>query len=225
MALRLAVGGVKAIGQGVWAAELTPAEVRRFGDGKSSFGAKSVLGVTHPDFSQETLTLSLDPDDASVLNIGNSNEALIVDLGMSNVTQTHSEQGIKAGGELAKKANPTGRSDEAFLAECQRHLDEHLVGMAERLLSAVRERYPGHLHEGLARKWVNRPGNFVALIIQNRDQSFAVHVKGKPKDFSAPSLDIKRDRGSYSRFKLTHENQLDDTIRVVLASAQRSEGY
>lgn len=225
MALRLSVGGVKPIGQGVWVAKLTPAEVRHFGDGKSSHGAKSVLGVTQPDFRQEALTLSLDPDNASVLNIGTSNEALIVDLGMSDVTQTHPEEGIKDGGERAKKANPTGKGDEAFLAECRYHLDECLVGMAERLLSTVRERYPGNLHEGLARKWVNQPGNFVALTIQNRDQSFAVHVKGKPKDFSAPSLNIKPDRGSYSRFKLKHENQLDDTIRVVLASAQRSEGY
>lgn len=225
MALRLAVGGVKAIGQGVWVAELTPAEVRRFGDGKSSFGAKSVLGVTQPDFSHEALTLSLNPNDASVLNIGTSNEVLIVDLGMSDVRQPHPEEGIKAGAERAKMASPTGKGDEAFLAECRRHLNERLVSMAERLLSAVRERYPGNLHEGLARKWVNQTGNFVALTIQNRDQSFAVHVKGKPKDFSAPSLDIKRDRGSYSRFKLKHENQLDDTISVVLASAQRSEGY
>jgi hypothetical protein len=71
----------------------------------------------------------------------------------------------------------------------------------------------------------NHPGNLVALTIQNRDQSFAVHVKGEPKDFSAPSLDIKPDRGSYSRFKLKHESQSEDTIRVVLASAHRSESY
>jgi hypothetical protein len=225
MALRLAVAGVKVIGHGVWVAELTPAEVRRFGDGKSSVGAKSVLGVTQPDFSREALTLSLDPDHASVLNIGTTNEALIIDLGIIDERQAHSGEGITAGGDRWREANPTGKGDQAFLAECRRHLDERLVGLAERLLSAVRERYPGNLHEGLARKWVHQPGNFVALTIQNRDQSFAVHVKGRPMDFSAPFLDIKADRGSYSRFKLKHENQLKDTIRVVLASAQRSEGY
>jgi hypothetical protein len=225
MALRLAVAGVKAIGQGVWVAELTPAEVRRFGEGKSSRGAKSVLGVTQPDFSREALTLSLNPDHASVLNIGTTNEALIIDLGAIGARQTHSGEGTSAGGGGGQKADPTGKGDQAFLAECRRHLDERLVGMAERLLSAVRERYPGNLSEGLARKWVHQPGNFVALTIQNRDQSFAVHVKGKPKEFSAPSLDIKADRGSYSRFKLKHENQLSDTIHVVLASAQKSEGY
>jgi hypothetical protein len=214
MALRLAVAGVKAIGPGVWAAELTPTEARRFGDGRSSLGAKSVLGVTQLDFSREALTLSLSPDDAFVLNIGTTNEALIIDLGMIG------GEDINAGG-YGEKA----KGDQAFLIECRRHLDERLVGMVESLLSAVRERYPGNLCEGLARKWVHQPGNFVALTIQNRDQSFAVHVKGKPDDFSAPFLDIKADRGSYSRFKLKHENQLNDTIRVVLASARRSEGY
>jgi hypothetical protein len=96
--------------------------------------------------------------------------------------------------------------------------------MAQRLISEIRAHYPGDLHEGLARKWVNHPGNFVALTIQNRDQSFAIHVKGEPTQFSAPTLDIKRDRGSYSRFKLKGLNQMEDALRVILASAHRSEG-
>ena len=225
MTLKLAVGNVKANGRGIWSAELTPAEMRRFGDGRSSFGAMSVLGVTKSDYDQETRTLFLDPDAASVLNIGTSNEALIIDLGIREPNQTHHAKRLKIGGENAVKSEPTGRGDDAFLAECQRHLNDSLVGMAQKMLLVVRERYPGNLREGLARKWVNHPGNFFAFTIQNRDQSFAVHVKGTPENFSAPFLEIKRDRGSYSRFKLKHENQLDDTIRVILASAQRTEGY
>jgi hypothetical protein len=99
------------------------------------------------------------------------------------------------------------------------------VGIAERLLAEVRGRYPGNLNEGLARKWVNHPGNFLAITIQNRDQSFAVHVKGAPEQFNAPSFEIKPDRPSYSRFKLKYQRQFDDALRVILRSAQMSEGY
>jgi hypothetical protein len=97
--------------------------------------------------------------------------------------------------------------------------------MAKAILAELRSRYPGHLVEGLVRKWVNHPGNFVALTIQNRDQSFAVHVKGEPEEFDAPTLDMKPDRGSYSRFKLQHPNQLADALRVILSFARASEGY
>lgn len=112
-----------------------------------------------------------------------------------------------------------------FLASCRHHLGTNLVAMAERLLAEIRNSYPGELHEGLARKWVNHPENFVALTIQNRDQSFAIHVKGEPHEFSAPTLDIKADRGSYSRFKLKDEDQLPDAIAVILASARATHGY
>ncbi len=112
-----------------------------------------------------------------------------------------------------------------FIASCRHHLGPDLVSMAERLLAEIRSRYPGELHEGLARKWVNHPENFVALTIQNRDQSFAIHVKGEPDELTAPTLEIKPDRGSYSRFKLKDESQLHDAISVILASAKATYGF
>ena len=117
-----------------------------------------------------------------------------------------------------------GRGDRAFLVQCEHHLNLELNVLAKDLLSSVRDRYPGELLEGLARKWVNHPSNFFALTIQNRDQSLAVHVKGEPKWFTASTLAIKRDRGCYSRFKLTGPTQLEDALRVVLASARLSHG-
>jgi hypothetical protein len=123
-------------------------------------------------------------------------------------------------------ASPTlGRGDRAFLDHCEQHLNHELTGMGRKLLAAVRDRYRGELHEGLARKWVNHPGNFFALTIQPRDQSFAVHVKGEPHQFAAPTLDIRPDRGSYSRFKLKSPRGFDHALRVVLTSARMNQGY
>ena len=222
MSLRLTVGDAKALEEGVWFAELTPAEVCRFGNAKNSFGAISVVGVAQPDFDPQRLELTLNPNDALVLNIGASNRTLIVDIGGRDTLQMPSKAGTRAYQSGLRQPSDKRKGDRAFLAECRKHLDASLVAIVEELLSRIRERYPGELHEGKARKWVNYPDNFVALTIQNRDKSFAVHVKGYPDQFSALSLDIKSDRPGYCRFKLKSKDQLDDTIRVVLASARNT---
>jgi hypothetical protein len=161
-----------------------------------------------------------------VLNIGASDDVLFLDLGGSNSADTTTNgSGEAQNNRQTPIVGALGKGDGAFLASCDLHLDRRLVDFAKGLLSEIRVRYPGELREGLARKWVNHPGNFFALTIQNRDQSFAVHVKGEPKKFSAPALDIKPDRGSYSRFKLKHQSQFADALRVILYSAQSSEGY
>ncbi len=209
---------------GVWSAPLTPSEVQMFARAKGAgMGQVSVLGVLEPEFDDVAGTLSIDSRQAYVLNIGKSDRTLIVDLGAAPST-TAKEPTI---GMMSQPDDNSsyGRGDSMFIASCRHHLKPHLVLMAERLLSEVRSRYPGELHEGLARKWVNHPENFVAITIQNRDQSFAIHVKGEPNEFSAPTLEVKPDRGSYSRFKLKEEAQLEDAISVILASARATCGY
>ena len=224
MGLKLLIGDAVAIGPGVWNAQLAPADVRRLGDGKNSIGERSIVGLFRASFDAAKSVLSISPDDTSVLNIGTTNEALFVDLrgNPANVILDPPPGLSPRFGIAEVKHRATGIGDRAFLGECQRHLDQRLVDMAKRLLSEIREHYPGELREGKARKWLNQPNNFVAVTIQNRDQSFAVHVKGAPNTYQAPSLEIKKDRGSYSRFKLKHDNQILDTIQVVLSSAHRS---
>jgi hypothetical protein len=225
MALRHAIGDVTSISEGIWRGRLTPAEVRRVGEGKSSFGARSVVAVRRAHFDAQLGLLTVDPDATTVLNIGASDEVFLLDLGDVDLERELSSPSGAAPRSAAEIVASAGQGDTAFLAESERFLDAELVGMARRLLCLIRLRYTGDLHEGEARKWVNQPGNFMALTIQNRDQSLAIHVKGAPKRFDAPSLDVKSDRGSYSRFKLKTANQFDDALRVILASARASEGY
>jgi hypothetical protein len=154
-----------------------------------------------------------------VLNVGTSDNAIVIDLGGNGIHESaqdpYGELSVIPGGLVG---------DAAFLQECSELLPRDLVPIIEKLLSEVRRDFPGELREGLARKWVNHPLNFMALRIQNRDQSFAVYVKGQPEDFLAPTLRIKPDWGkTYSRFKLTKEDQLSDAIKVILQSAQNSE--
>jgi hypothetical protein len=221
MSLRLTIENVQAFGPDIWGAHLTGAEVRRLGEPKVRGGRRSIISVTDARFAQEARLLSFSPEHAAVLNIGSSDNALIIDIGndaSAEIESPHTKNN-------APRPEPLGSGDAAFLAECRRlFLNPSLVKMGTGLLQEVRKRYPGKMVEGKARKWVNHPANFLALTIQNRDQSFAIHVKGRSHDFTAPTLDIRRDRGSYCRFKLEQERQLQDAIKVILTSASRSEG-
>lgn len=173
--------------------------------------------MTDARFVEEERLLSFSPEHANVLNIGSTDDALIIDIGSDA-----SGEIVPTRSSAVPETEPFGSGDPAFLAECRRLLSPPLVEMARRLLHEIRNRYPGRLVEGLARKWVNYPENFLAITIQNRDQSFAIHVKGNPTHFGGRALDIRPDRGSYCRFKLQHESQLQEAINVILASASRS---
>lgn len=224
MAIRMSVEKVALLSDGVWSAPLSPSEAQMFARGRSAgMGHVSVLGVMEPEFDEPTGTLSIDSRQAYVLNVGKSDRTLIVDLGAS--PRAAIKEHTIAPTPQPSDNSPDGRGDTMFLAACRRHLGPDLVSMAEQLLPEIRSQYPGELHEGQARKWVNHPENFMALTIQNRDQSFAIHVKGEPEDFSAPTLEIKPDRGSYSRFKLKGQEQLNDAISVILASAKATCGF
>ncbi len=217
MPLRLTIENVEPFGPNVWGAHLTGAEVRRLGQPRTSEGRRSIISVKDGRFVEEERLLSFSPEHANVLNVGSTDDALIIDIG----SDASGDIG-PAASSTAAQSEPLGSGDAAFLAECRRLLSPSLVEMATRLLHEIRNRYPGRLVEGLARKWVNQPENFLAITIQNRDQSLAIHVKGSPTNFGGNTLDIRPDRGSYCRFKLQHERQLEDAINVILASASRN---
>ncbi len=224
MGIRMIIEEVESIGDGVWSASLAPSEVGMFVGGKEiGIGEVSVLGVLSPQFDAKSKTLSIDGRRVYVFNVGRSDRALIIDLEVS--TLKSSQQASENINYTTKDNLPAGHGDGMFIAACRRHLEPHLVQLAERLLLKLRSRYPGDLHEGKARKWVNHPENFVAITIQNRDQSFAIYVKGQPQQFSAPSLEIKPDRPGYSRFKLNDESQLQDALSLIFESAKKVYGY
>jgi hypothetical protein len=221
MSLRLTIENATLIGTNIWSARLAGAEVRRLGEPRARGGLRSVISVTDARYVQEAQQLSFSPEHATVLNVGLADDALIIDIG----SDASAEAKPVPTNDLIPKREPLGSGDATFLAECRRLLNPSLVKMITELLQEVRKHYPGKMVEGQARKWVNEPSNFVALTIQHRDESFAIHVKGSPKDFLAPTLDIRPDRGSYCRFKLQGAKQLQDAIKTILASASRNGAY
>jgi len=222
MAFEIALAAVKPVTDGVWSARLNPSDVKRLGEAQRMSGNKSVIGVLSPIYSSELQRLFIEPAKTTVFNVGDTDAVLVVDLGVDSAPSgRHQPDVYKAA------AVPTvNNGDAAFLAACKREkLPLHLIEAAEKIIDAIRTKFAGHMREGKARKWVNYPDNFLALVIQPRDCSFAVHVWGRPNKFSAASLEIKPDRSRYSRFKLSRASQLDDTIRIILESARLCTGH
>jgi hypothetical protein len=213
MGLQHSITSVTQLADGIWAAPLTPAEVRSLGGCRLNQGRRSIVATAGPQFNEATSQLSISPGTTLVLNVGTDDQTLILDLKLS------------AGDRVTRKqmGSLPGRGDGAFFAACERELEPGLAHLAKELLGQVRAHLPGELHEGLARKWVNSPLNCLAITIQPRDGSLAIHVKGNPDDFGPCSLTIKSDRPSYSRFKINSPDQLGEAIRVVLASARCAE--
>ena len=227
MSLMWMIADARESGPAIWTAHVPPAEVRRLGVANAARAVRSVIAVNGAEFEASSQRLYLDPSTASVLAFGTSDEVVFLDLGANDelVAQTRATAATVEAAVAAPAGYQRSRlrfGDQEFIRECERLLGEEFGRMARSLLGELRRQYPGNLYEGLARKWVNDPENFVAITIQPRDRSLAIHVKGNPGDFDAPSLDIKEDRPSYSRFKLEHPNQLNEAIQVVLLSATRT---
>jgi hypothetical protein len=215
MPLTIAVGGALMIGEGVWIASLTPAEVRRLGTG-AALGARSIVGLSLPKFDTTTGQLMFDPAKTTVLAVGDSEEAVLIDL---RTAARPAEVNNQA--DAGMTLNRARKGDEAFLRASRALMSDSLVSLIKDLLDGVRQRHPGELWEGQARKWVNSPDNFVAITIQPRDRSFAIYARGESDAYDAlSSIDVRRDRPGYVRFKLYKASQLEDALKIVLRSAR-----
>lgn len=196
------------VAQDVWNTEITPGELARLGRPANQAGEVSVVGVGTAREVSGSLYFSL--DDAAVLNAGTSTRAIIVRL--------RSE----APSAVAPRGRPDAAiaGDDQFLTECRRLLPRDVAELASELVGAIREIRSGHLHEGKARKWVNYPSNFVALTIQNRDQSLAIHVRGGPEQHAQTPLDLRADRPGTSRFKISRVSDLAPAVAIIKHASQ-----
>lgn len=203
--------GVTELGPGTWVTNLTPADVRRFGQNTPSNGFRSVLSVTAPEFDKESETMTVALDDLTALHIGHGNEALLVDLdhGGNNVL----------GLDIQTKA-VVPEVDQAFIETCRVHLPDHITSIIIQVLSEVRKHYDDKLVEGAGRKWTASPHNFFAITIQNRNQQFLVSVKADPSHHSLKHIQLKRSRSPYCEFHLNSPSQIEEAVQTILASAR-----
>src|SRR5262245_31847201 len=139
--MRLSIGSVLRIDDGLWRAKLAPSELQFLGGASLRIGPRSVLLLGEPaTFDAKERTLSFDPAAARLLNAGHTEEALIVESSRreETTTPTSAPLGSRAG-------------DARFLSQ----LPSNLRDLGTRLLTAVRSRFPGDL------RYYERSGKYV----------------------------------------------------------------
>ena len=211
MDFKAAVGVSSPLGNGVWLVHATREDVGRLGPAKCGVGSRSVVGVPFVEVAPDGRNISFSVKQAHVLNLGDGNECLVISLARAGGDGTDEVPE----GRLSEQ--PKGAGDANFLRSCRSEgLPDETVRLAEDFLAAVRDFSEDDLHEGLSRKWVTKPRNFLAITIQNRNKQFCVHVKKSTALHGLTGvLDIRDDRPGYARFWLQHRGQLDAAIKAA----------
>ena len=206
MNMSVSVANVRCLDDGVWKARLSPAEARILGSSSNSYGSVSIVLVTDkPSFDETNSRLSFNPTSAQVLNLGSSDQAIII----SEQCSEGNRKGLLNRGKTS--GPPAG--DARFLGELSPELKE--LGTA--VLKKIREHFPGELkYYPKSGKYVETPDNFWTVRIQARDKSLRFTVRGRPDSFHKPkTLQLKPDMTGYSSFKIFEADQIGELIDVL----------
>lgn len=205
MGLIFQIEGVQFLGEGVWRAALSPAEVRLLGLSAPNTSDRTVLLLEgDPAFDANQARLAFDPSAAKLLSAGTSSDVILIGCAGS-LTSVQPQ--------LRRTVPTLPNGDAAFISA----LPASLAGLGRALLDAVRSKFPGELHfYPKSGRYVESPDNFWTVKPQSRDVSFRVTVRGAPDQFAgAESLQIKPDQTGYSSFKVERLDQVATFARVI----------
>jgi hypothetical protein len=208
------------LGDDIWRTKIEPSSIRRLGTPKAQEGKQSIVATLDNPIDRISGSLVLFDHKVIVLNLGTTEDVIVIKLGQTKEQRTPattpSQHQSQTGGALQ-------RGDAQFIVACRHHqLPSDMINAMEFVLKRVRAEFPGYLVEGQNRKWVNHPDNFVAITIQNKDLSFAIHVKGRTDQFGHTSLLLKADRPGYIRFKTNSASDVQKAGDIILRSARHS---
>ena len=200
------------IDDGVWKVQLNPAEASVFGKPDYRNGAVSILVLSEsPIYEKSSGTLSFKLNTTKFLYSGNSLSALVI-YGASK-----DQKGVSSGYEEPSSG------DDHFISSLPPKLKE--LGLS--LLTEIRNENPNgqlvfHPNSG---KYVESPNNYWTVRIQPRDESLRVTVYGLPHSFDTDSsvILLKKDMSSYSAFKVSVKQQLQEALSVIRQARMKKE--
>jgi hypothetical protein len=219
MSLRISVENVTKIDEGIWLAQLNPSEVRILGECSANYGDPSVLLLLEPaEYNESSQKVIFNPKAVQLLNIGNSNKAIILD-GLPDQIGKAAENGLVGPSREETRPEPVNEGDSKFITE----LPPDLKDLGEMLLAEVRKHFRGELkYHARSRKYVETPDNFWTVIIQPRDKSLRITVRGIPQSFAGyPDVSLKDDMSGYSAFKVTRKDQINSAVSIIKKASQR----
>jgi hypothetical protein len=155
----------------------------------------------------------IETDNLSVLSIGTSPSIVVVDTVVSAEALNCSE---KLGSENY------GPGDREFLALAEGELQGDAQETAVDLIREIRKKWPGDLKRGERNNFSNTPDNFWYVIVQPRVQGLSITIRGAVDRFSSNVLDLRTDRPGYTRFSLKRPDDLQEALRLIGESKQKT---
>jgi len=209
--LKVSISNAESVSSDIFRAKLNPSQVRFLGETSNSIGETSIiyLGDKSFDYDSRTKMISFDPQIVNLLNIGNTEDVLIL---------IKPEKKLNSNITLpTPELNKPG--DNKFLYSLPRDIKE----LGIHLLSEVRKHFNGDLkYYPKSGKFVESPNNFWTVRIQNRDKSLRITVRGIPSYFNGiQKLILKDDMAGYSSFKINSDLQIDEAIKIIFQSANK----
>ena len=214
MGMKMLIDAANKIEDGVWLASIAPHELQLLGTPIISQGIRSIVLTEGGDFDESTGTLQVDAAGITVLNLGTSRLALIVNSANdANVSEQSKSKEFSA--------EALGPGDKEFVQLVRDQLRGDAQVAALNILQEVRNVYPGDLKRGQRSNFKNTPDNFWYVIVQPRVQSLSITVRGHVERFHSELLELKADRPGYTRFALSTPSQVAEAFRVIEQSKKK----
>jgi hypothetical protein len=203
-----------------WRIGATASDLAMLGKPRSRSSGRSVIGLKACKLSADKEFLTFELGEAALLNLGDAKDSIAILLDGPSKEASPNRSESRLGGQADANVSRLRSGDDSFIAACRSEgLPEAVVQLGQSFLTEIREFSDDKLREGMHRKWVTYPKNFLALTIQNRNQQFCVHVKHSAMLAQlSGQLDIRNDRPGYARFWLQDQSQLDAAVKAARAS-------
>ena len=206
MALKFCMDDVQEVGANIWRAEAPPPELMRLGAPLTKKGPRSVILV---DDAWEAAgdILIFETRLATLLNLGTSSEVLII--------------GCDAAATAFEPTHAAGSGDREFLSLVERQLTGEAKDAAQKVLAEVRKKHPGDLKRGQRNNFSETPDNFWYVIVQPRNQTLSITIRGLPDRFRSSALELKQDRPGYTRFTVRDLADAAEAVKLIEESVRK----
>lgn len=218
MAMKMLLEDAFRVGDAIWLVSVPPHEVQLLGAPKSVHGTRTVIMADGVRFHEEAQTLQVDASGLSVLNLGTSQQAVVLGAAIEADASTTI---IEPRRDVQSVTSKLGRGDQEFVGLVNNLLRDEARSAATQILLEVRRRHPGDFQRGKRSNFKNTPDNFWYAIVQPRVQSLSITVRGHVDRFRADQLELKKDRPGYTRFALRHPDEVSEALDIIQQSKRK----
>jgi hypothetical protein len=215
MGVQIAISPVERIIDGLWLAELQPAQVRRLGSSQGTLSGPSVMMAEAATEEESSERLLVDQSAITVLNVGTTPVAFIVSGGGEG---EHRRDRMPALPLAPEPGLPARSGDEQFLDA----LPMYLRPLGEDFLRALRSEFPGELWlRDVTGRFQETPDNWWTIKPQPRARSFRVTMRAQALKIDGHGILVQRDRNdSYSNFTFRDASELPAVLAILRQAAQ-----